>query len=156
MLSGSSATAAFISSNPFRHRAPPLRMSPAWNAQPACVRTPPPCQTIASACFGFFASVSSHNFIALSNRALSPASPAKTSSRTRKSKRFEESGAEVAVEKARCEIVMTAAKTEIEASLINLRMEEKLLSIGSSDYESPLAIRFSDSRPHHQSGERTG
>src|SRR5262249_57809439 len=117
---------------PFPTRPPPAPWPPPGRPRPAWVRTPPPCQTIASACFGFFASVSSHNFIALSNRALSPASPAKTSSRTRKSNRFEESCAEVAVEKARCEIAKTAAKNKIEASLINLRMEEKLLSIGSS------------------------
>ena len=35
-------------------------------------------------------------------------------------------------EKARCEIAMTPAKSKIEASLINLRMEKKLLSIVSS------------------------
>src|SRR5262245_9874685 len=38
----------------------------------------------------------------------------------------------MAVEKARCEIAMAATNSRIETSLINLQMEEKLLSIGSS------------------------
>src|SRR5262249_43704528 len=118
---------------PFPTRPPPAPWPPPGRPQPARVRTPPPCQTIASACFGFFASVSSHNFIALSNRARSPASPAKTSSRTRKSNRFEASCAEVAVEEGRCEIAQNPAQDKIEASLINLRIEEKLLSIVSSE-----------------------
>src|SRR5262249_50198385 len=77
------ATALAISARPVRLSTTPLSWSPVRTAAPARNKRPVPCHTRASALFGSSASRVSHNAIARSKAAVSPANPLNMSSRTR-------------------------------------------------------------------------